>query len=80
MPRASIDYLNRRRALMPASGGKSSAQSVNPVDERARVAGLDAFTLIAERAYAAIAAQRAIVAEFRNRLAAGLTADNEIPF
>jgi hypothetical protein len=75
-----IAYMNARRAAKAGTGGKSYATLANPVDERSRLAGLDPFQLIAERAFARIENSRAIVREFRNSLAAGLTAIDEIPF
>lgn len=75
----SIEYLNARRDA--GLGGRSKAiRIVNPVDERARLAGLDAFELARERAYAIFANSRSIVRDFRNSLAAGMTAETEIPF
>ena len=75
-----IDYMNARRAAKPATGGTNYARTVNPVDERARVAGLDEIERIAERAYAVFEECRSVVRNFRNDLAAGLTADDMIPF
>ncbi len=78
----SIDNLNARRAAKPASGGKSYAADriANPADQRAKLAGMSEIDLIRERLAVFFADQRKIVAEFRNSLAAGLTADNTIPF
>lgn len=53
---------------------------VNKAAERERVASLGTFDLIRERANAAFADSRAVVRDFRNRLAAGMTADEPIPF
>lgn len=75
-----IDYMNARRMAKAPQGGKAYPLTINPVDERSRLAGMDAFELIRERAYALFANNRAIVREFRNGLAAGLTADDAIPF
>lgn len=36
-----IDYMNERRAQMPAAGGKTYRRERNPVDDRAAYAGLD---------------------------------------
>jgi hypothetical protein len=75
-----IAYMNARRARKPASAGKLYPVLSNPVDERSRLASLDAFDAIREQAWARFANQRAIVREFRNSLAAGMTADEPIPF
>jgi hypothetical protein len=75
-----IDYMNARRAAKPATGGTNYARYVNPVDERARVAGLNEFDLLREKLDAVFTECRSVVRNFRNDLAAGLTADDMIPF
>jgi hypothetical protein len=76
----SIDYMNARRDAKPVTGGKVYANTVNPVDERAALAGMSELDVIRAKLAATFAEQRMIVREFRNSLAAGLTADLEIPF
>jgi hypothetical protein len=49
----SVDYLNARRARMPAAGGKTYTRAANPVDQRARDAELDAGELLHEQAMSA---------------------------
>lgn len=75
-----VDYMNARRNAKPGAGGKSYARLVNPVDERARLAGLDPIERAREAAYAVFASSRAIVAEFRNQRRSGIALGEEIPF
>ena len=63
----SIDYLNARRALMPATGGKTYARVANPVDQRARDNASDALDLAHD-------AVHAIFADFRKWFAASTNA------
>ena len=74
-----IDYMNARRDSKPYPGGSNHAVTVNQPAERERLSTLTQIEQITEEFQAKIANQRAIVREFRNRLAAGLTVD-EIPF
>jgi hypothetical protein len=79
----SIEYLNARAAHKPASGGADHAVRFNPVDERARLAGLDPLDLAHEQVIAIFADFRAWFAESTNALRAGRldTADDQlIPF
>lgn len=78
MPRPSIDYLNARQALMPAGGGRNYRRTETAKTTPA--SAMSEFDLIRERLAVFFADQRKIVAEFRNSLAAGMTADTEIPF
>lgn len=77
-----IDYMNARRALKPASGGKSytADRIANPADARAKLVGISDIDLIREKLAVLFAEQRRIVKEFRNSLAAGLSVTDEIPF
>ena len=74
----SIDYLNARRARMPAGGGKTYVRVANPVDQRAR----DAGELLHEQVRLVFADFRAWFAESTNALRRGTIADDaqSIPF
>jgi hypothetical protein len=82
MPIHSIDYLNARRARMPAAGGTNYSRAVNPVDQRARDAELDAGELLHEQVRLVFAEFRAWFTESTNALRQGNIADGEqsIPF
>lgn len=82
MPRPSIDYLNARRARMPASGGRSYVKPVNPVDLRARDADLDAIDRCHDQVLAIFAEFRSWFQESTRALHAGNLADDSgtIPF
>jgi len=67
----SIDYMNTRRARMPASGGTNYRKPINPVDQRARDAGLDAGELLHEQVQLVFADFRAWFAESTNALRRG---------
>ncbi len=77
--RATIDYMNARRASKPASGGRGYIVKFNASAERERVAGLDDFERIREAAHARFADMRAADREVFNRIRRGDPA-NEIPF
>jgi hypothetical protein len=68
----SIDYLNARRARMPAQGGTHYARMVNPVDQRARDADMDAGELLHEQVRLVFADFRAWFAASTNSLHAPL--------
>jgi len=78
----SIDYLNARRARMPAGGGSNYARPVNPVDVRARDAEMDAGELLQEQVRLVFADFRSWFAESTRALQAGDLADgaDAIPF
>lgn len=59
MPRPSIEYMNARRALMPASGGRTYLNTRNPVDDRTQWESLDSW----EKAMTAV---DATFADFRS--------------
>lgn len=76
-----IEYMNARRALKPASGGTNHAVMLNKAGERERDRGMNEVDMLRAKLSALFADQRAIVREFRNSLAAGMTADEAaIPF
>ena len=78
----SIDYMNARRARMPASGGTNYRKPINPVDQRTRDAELDTGELLHEQVRLVFADFRAWFAASTNALQAGDLADGEqfIPF
>jgi hypothetical protein len=80
MPTHSIDYLNARKAALPASGGKNYRGYVNPVDLKARDAGRDIGEVLHDDVCAIFADFRSWFAESSNRLASGFDAETEIPF
>jgi len=59
MPRPSIDYMNARRDLKPASAGRNYITARNPIDDRAQWEGLDSW----EKAMTAV---DATFADFRS--------------
>ena len=78
MPRPSIEYMNARRDLKPASGGRDYVKVRNAVDDRAQWESLDTW----EKAMTVV---DATFAEFRswvnNLPPIGIPAtDLEIPF
>jgi hypothetical protein len=81
----SIDYLNARRASANArrwQGGGRTDRVVNPVDQRAQDAELDAGELLHEQVRLVFADFRAWFAESTNALRQGNIADDaqSIPF
>jgi hypothetical protein len=68
--RPSIDYLNARGKSKPAAGGTNYARLANPVDERARLAGMDSLDLAHEAVVAIFADFRAFLRSQDNLLAA----------
>lgn len=78
--RATIDYMNARRASKPASGGRNYTVRRNVSAERERFAGLDTFERIREEAHARFAAMRAADRERFNRIRSGIRPDEDIPF
>jgi hypothetical protein len=78
----SIDYLNARRARMPAAGGTNYSRMANPVDQRARDAELDAGELLHEQVRLVFAEFRAWFAESTNALRSGSldTEEGYVPF
>ena len=78
-----VDHMNARRAAKAASGGKNYAATdriVNKAAERERVAGLNPFDLIRERAYHRFAAVRADAREALARLRSDYIGGDDIPF
>lgn len=82
MPRASIEYMNARRANAPASGGTNYRKFANPVDMRARDADRDTIDQCHDAVLAIFADFRAWFAESTRALQAGDLADGAetIPF
>ena len=81
MPRATVDYMNARRALMPASGGKTYDRAVEYCPD----AELDPITLTELQCDSACADMHIAVEAMRYRLFKqfGITQQeesNEIPF
>jgi hypothetical protein len=81
----SIDYMNARRALLPASGGTNYRKPVNPVDLRAAQEGKDSLDLAHDAVLAIFADFRAFLRTQDNALAAArlspeLAGDQPIPF
>jgi hypothetical protein len=79
MPTHSIEYLNARKAALPASGGKNYRSYVNPVDIKARDAGRDAGEILHDDVCAIFADFRAWFANSTNNLHSGFVADNAKP-
>lgn len=80
---STIDHMNARRAAKPASGGKNYAKAdrmVKNAAERERVAVLNLFDLIREKAYHRFAAIRAESREALARLRSDYTPGDDIPF
>ena len=84
MPTHSIDYLNARRAVLPASGGTNygAQRRVNVVDLRARDAEMDQVELLHEQVRLVFAEFRAWFAESTNQLRSGNLdmEDGYVPF
>ncbi len=83
MPRPSIDYLNARQAHRPASGGRNYAKHdrmVNNAAERERIAALNPFDRIREKAFHRFAAIRAETHEALARLRSDYVEGDDIPF
>jgi hypothetical protein len=81
--RPTIDYLNARADAKPAQGGTNYRKPVNPVDQRARDADMDAAEMLHEQVRLVFADFRAWFAESTNTLRAGTIADDDaqpIPF
>ncbi|HWX30130.1 MAG TPA: hypothetical protein VNZ53_22170 [Steroidobacteraceae bacterium] len=85
MPTHSIDYLNARKASANArrwQGGRDD-RMVNPVDQRARDADMDAAEMLHEQVRLVFADFRAWFAASTNALRAGpldTTEDDYVPF
>ena len=78
-----VDYMNARRAVMPASGGNNYAKRyrlVNEAAERERIAALDVFSCIQEEAHHRFAAIQADTREAFARIRSGYRPEDDIPF
>ena len=85
MPTHSIDYLNARRAALPASGGTNYARRdrvLNVAARKLRDAEMDQVELLHEQVRLVFAEFRAWFAESTNQLRQGNIADDaqSIPF
>ena len=78
-----VDYMNARRAVKPATGGKNYAERdriVKEAAERERIAALDAFERIREEAHHRFATLRAETREALARLRSDYRPHDDIAF
>ena len=78
-----VDYMNARRAVKPASGGKNYAKKdrmLNEAAERERIFALNDFERIREEAHHRFAAIQAETREAFARLRSDYRPADDIPF
>jgi hypothetical protein len=78
-----VEYMNRKRAARPASGGKNYSKRdrvVNEAVERERIAALDVFSRIQEEAHHRFTAIQAEAREAFALIRSGYKPEDDIPF